>query len=168
MLDQANRLRQVILTMFFFLLVFIFIFIKYKPIGLFLSTADEIFGPITTLRRDNRVVKHVPWSAFKLGDSDWERVVDVRDILNVCDFFCSLFEIIFTHIYRTLIKFSNTFLPKKNPLFGVFFPPLKICNRNGRRNATHLDLISIKMLSQTALKSWRNIIFGSTRSLVSS
>ena len=80
MLDQAHRLRQVFLT----LSIFYFFSFYLKPIGLFLSSADEIFGPITTLRRENRVVKHLPWSAFKLADSDWQRVVDVRDILKVC------------------------------------------------------------------------------------
>ena len=127
MLNQANRLHQVILNIFFFLL-YVFISIKYKPIGLFLSSADEIFGPITTLRRDNRVVKHVPWSAFKLGNSDWERVVDVRDILDVCEVFCSLFGIKLTHImmiYRTLIRFSNTFLPKKQPTLWCVLPALE-------------------------------------------
>jgi hypothetical protein len=62
-------------------------FHQFKPIGLFLLSADKIFGPITTLRRDNHVVKHVPWSAFKLTDSDWQRVADVRDILKVCEVF---------------------------------------------------------------------------------
>jgi len=42
-----------------------------------------MYGPITTLRRDNRVVKHIPWSAFKMTDSDWNRVIDARDILGV-------------------------------------------------------------------------------------
>ena len=79
MLDQANRLRQVMSILFYLCSLFN----KFKPIGLFLSSADEIFGPITTLRRDNRVVKHIPWSAFKLADSDWQRVVDVHDILKV-------------------------------------------------------------------------------------
>jgi hypothetical protein len=83
MLDQANRLRQVFTSLHVFFLCSHFI--KFKPIGLFLSSADEIFGPITTLRRDNRVVKRVPWSAFKLSDSDWAQVVDVRDILKVCE-----------------------------------------------------------------------------------
>jgi hypothetical protein len=54
-----------------------------KPIALFLTSADEMYGPITTLRRDNRVVKHIPWSAFKMSDQDWYRVVDARDILQV-------------------------------------------------------------------------------------
>ncbi|KAF8155661.1 hypothetical protein B0H34DRAFT_850373, partial [Crassisporium funariophilum] len=47
----------------------------------FLTSGDKLFGPITTLRRDNRLVKHIPWSAFKLGGEDWTRVVDARDIL---------------------------------------------------------------------------------------
>jgi hypothetical protein len=42
-----------------------------------------MYGPITTLRQDNRIVKHIPWSAFKLTDLDWARVVDARDILGV-------------------------------------------------------------------------------------
>jgi hypothetical protein len=44
------------------------------------------------LRRENRVVKHLPWSAFKLADDDWHRVVDVRDILKVCEDPCHYLE----------------------------------------------------------------------------
>lgn len=36
-------------------------------INLFVASGDERFGSITTLRRDGRVVKHIPWSAFKLS-----------------------------------------------------------------------------------------------------
>jgi hypothetical protein len=61
-------------------------------------SADEIFGPITTLRRDNHVVKHIPWSAFKLADNDWQRVVDVRDILKVCEVPCRYLGKINTYI----------------------------------------------------------------------
>jgi hypothetical protein len=42
-----------------------------------------MYGPITTLRRDNRLVKHIPWSAFKMVDLDWARVIDACDILEV-------------------------------------------------------------------------------------
>jgi len=54
--------------------------------GLFMTSADAMYGPITTLRRDNRLVKHIPWSAFKMSDQDWTRVVDARDILGVSTF----------------------------------------------------------------------------------
>ena len=56
-----------------------------------------MYGPITTLRRNNRLVKHLPWSAFKLADEDWARVVDARDILGVSSFFIP------THFYFVLI-----------------------------------------------------------------
>jgi hypothetical protein len=42
-----------------------------------------MYGPITTLRRNNRVEKHIPWSAFKMVERDWTRVTDARDILAV-------------------------------------------------------------------------------------
>ena len=42
-----------------------------------------MYGPITTLRRDNQPVKNIPWTAFKLEDQDWYRVIDARDILVV-------------------------------------------------------------------------------------
>ncbi|KAG6912166.1 hypothetical protein DXG01_016781, partial [Tephrocybe rancida] len=50
-------------------------------VSLFISSTDELFGPITTLRKNNRIVKHIDWVAFKLLDDDWARVIDTRDIL---------------------------------------------------------------------------------------
>ena len=90
MLDQANTLCQVFLIIS--ILFLFYVLILFKPIGLFLSSADEIFGPITTLRRENRVVKHLPWSAFKLADTDWQRVMDARDILGVRGVLCRYLE----------------------------------------------------------------------------
>jgi hypothetical protein len=55
-----------------------------------------MYGPITTIRRNNHVVKHIPWSAFKLTDEDWARVVDARDILGVSVF--SFLPIFILHI----------------------------------------------------------------------
>jgi len=62
-----------------------------KPIALFLTSADELYGPMTTLRSNNRVVKHIPWAAFKMTDQDWVRVADARDILNVNEFLILVF-----------------------------------------------------------------------------
>ncbi|KAF8173118.1 hypothetical protein BJ912DRAFT_859590, partial [Pholiota molesta] len=47
----------------------------------FLTSADELYGPITSIRHDNRLMKHIPWSAFKMVEQDWKRVIDARDIL---------------------------------------------------------------------------------------
>ena len=54
-----------------------------QPINLFLQSADALYGPITTLRRNSLIEKRIRWSAFTLSNSDWERVKDARDILRV-------------------------------------------------------------------------------------
>jgi hypothetical protein len=61
MLDRAHRARQ--------------------AIKLFIAAADELFGPITVIRRDGRLIKKIPWSAFKITDADWARVLHVKSIL---------------------------------------------------------------------------------------
>jgi len=55
-----------------------------QPINLFISAADEIFGPITVTQTKGKVIKKIPWSTFRLSDNDWAYVKDVRLILKVC------------------------------------------------------------------------------------
>ena len=55
----------------------------YKPINLILQSANSLYGPITTIRRNGRIEKKLPWSAFALSERDWKRVTDARDILKV-------------------------------------------------------------------------------------
>ncbi|KAF8221475.1 hypothetical protein L208DRAFT_1074551, partial [Tricholoma matsutake] len=50
-------------------------------VDLFVTSADQLYGPITTLRREGRIVKKILWSAFKLSNRDWMRVLDTRNIL---------------------------------------------------------------------------------------
>ena len=38
---------------------FVILLITLKAIVLFMSSADEMYGPITTLQRDNHLVKHI-------------------------------------------------------------------------------------------------------------
>jgi len=54
-----------------------------KAINLFISSADHCYGPITTIQREGRILKHIPWSAFALSEGDWERVKEAREILDV-------------------------------------------------------------------------------------
>ena len=61
MLGRAYRLRQ--------------------PINLFINSADELFGPITTIRRAGLPAKQIPWTTFSFKASDWERVNDIRTIV---------------------------------------------------------------------------------------
>ena len=42
-----------------------------------------MYGPITMVRHDGHLVKHILWTAFKMLDLDWRRVVGVQDILEV-------------------------------------------------------------------------------------
>jgi len=81
-----------------------------------------MYGPITTLRRDNRVVKHIPWSAFKMTDADWNWVIDARDILGVRISEPLIFIWIETDTSsRTQIASSSASLRRNNPLFGAPF-----------------------------------------------
>ncbi|KAG1771367.1 hypothetical protein EV702DRAFT_947367, partial [Suillus placidus] len=47
----------------------------------FISTADELFGPITTIQRNGKLIKKIPWSTFTFKSADWERVNDTREII---------------------------------------------------------------------------------------
>ena len=55
----------------------------FEAINLFILSADQLYGPITTLRRDGRLFKKLPWTAFSLSDGDWARVLDAKAILAV-------------------------------------------------------------------------------------
>jgi len=97
--------------------------------GVFVASADEKYGPITTLRANNRVTKHIPWSAFKLSDRDWHRVVDARDILGV-RFPCSQFE--YELIYYLGLELHTTVLLSRNPAHPL------ACASRARGAANHL------------------------------
>jgi hypothetical protein len=34
--------------------------------GLFMTSADQMYGPITMLCHDNCLMKHIPWTVFKM------------------------------------------------------------------------------------------------------
>jgi hypothetical protein len=58
---------------------------SWQAIDLFIASADQLYGPMMTVRSEGQVVKKISWSAFKMSNRDWARVLDVRDILAVCD-----------------------------------------------------------------------------------
>jgi hypothetical protein len=49
---------------------------------MFISTADELFGPITTILRPSRSVKHILWMVFTFGSHDWERINDTHVVIS--------------------------------------------------------------------------------------
>jgi hypothetical protein len=52
-----------------------------QAVRLFIAAADELFGPITILCHDGQVFKKILWSAFKITELDWVRVLDAKLIL---------------------------------------------------------------------------------------
>ena len=136
--------------------------------GLFVTSADAMYGPITTLWRDNRLVKHIPWSAFKMTDRDWTRVVDARDILGVSTFtFISVTLFNAFPFIRIPIEFNSTSPLKSNQHSGVCFLRSRSYKLHGRRSGIHQDLPCTKMLSVMALRRLGNITHGWMRSPVS-
>lgn len=57
-----------------------------QAIKLFVASADELYGPITTIRANGRVSKRIEWAAFQLKESDWVTVRRVKEILLVQSF----------------------------------------------------------------------------------
>jgi len=55
----------------------------FQPITLFLKSADDLFGPITMIRRPDKEKKRILWQAFLLDEEDWLCIKDVIDILEV-------------------------------------------------------------------------------------
>ncbi|KAM6502312.1 hypothetical protein JOM56_002289, partial [Amanita muscaria] len=47
----------------------------------FISSADELFRPMTTIRRDGFTIKHIKWSAFAFSKADWKSLDNMRKIL---------------------------------------------------------------------------------------
>ena len=82
MLTRAYNLRQVSCSTPLKLLSHQYS--SFQPINLFVGSADELFGPITTIRgsRDGQVAKSIPWTAFSLLPADWEHVKDMRAIIS--------------------------------------------------------------------------------------
>jgi hypothetical protein len=86
-----------------------------------LKSVDSLFGPITTVRRNGRIQKKIPWSAFQLHDEDWERIRDVRDILKVCGLLVPVLDdrLMFTDRIPTVS--NTTSLQNGFPLSGEHF-----------------------------------------------
>jgi len=53
----------------------------FQPINLFTLSADQLYGPITTMQDDRQLTKNIPWVAFALDESDWAHVLDAKMIL---------------------------------------------------------------------------------------
>ncbi|KIM66985.1 hypothetical protein SCLCIDRAFT_108762 [Scleroderma citrinum Foug A] len=52
-----------------------------QPINLFINSADELFSPITTIRRPGLPAKQIPWTSFSFKAADWDRINDICTII---------------------------------------------------------------------------------------
>jgi len=80
MLSVSYKLRQVCFSAFF---DFSLLTPGEKAINIFVSSADHQYGPITTIRCEGQIIKHILWSAFALSEGDWERVKEAGEILDM-------------------------------------------------------------------------------------
>ncbi|KAH9920792.1 uncharacterized protein B0H18DRAFT_858501, partial [Fomitopsis serialis] len=95
----------------------------------FINTADDLFGPITTLRAKGKIVKRIPWSSFKLKEQDWEHVKDVVDILKDANDIHQLFSYEKSPtLWRVLPAFEDLLTrwegKRDNPKFQAYKPGL--------------------------------------------
>ena len=88
---------------------------------MFVTYADQLYGPITTVRSNGKVVKKIPWLAFKLSNRDWMRVADARNILAVRIHILLLSTLKLT-VDRTQIAYSISFQQKNSLRYGVHCP----------------------------------------------
>lgn len=127
---------------------------------MFILTADKKFGPITTLRKDGKLVKHIPWTAFRLDDDDWARCPMIIDILNVRNRSWQLFESRADrtdYCLRTQTRYSNVSRAIKPQHCGELFPLLKASSLHGRRNQQTLSTLSISPVLTLASQRSRSI-----------
>jgi hypothetical protein len=136
----------------------------WQAIESFVATADQMFGPITTVRKEGRVIKNIPWIAFRFSNRDWSRVLDAKNILEVRFYMLFTCCLRLTDVTRTQIKFSISFPQRNNLPCGVHCPLLKIFKRHGRQNVTTRDIFFIEMRFKTDLINSKNTTLALTRS----
>lgn len=129
----------------------------WQPVKLFISSADELFGPITTLRKNGRIVKKIPWSAFNLNDEDWGRIDLLIDILSVSEF-TNFANDILTLYCRILITSFTSFLLKNTPTYIVRSSSLNRFKQPGRKKPNLKNMPCITMHWTTGLRNCGNTI----------
>lgn len=84
MVDHGIKLAKVC-HLILFLTISLFCYVQ--AINRFIQVADVLFGSITIIRKNGKIEKKIPWSAFTFSDNDWMCVKDCRSILKVWHIF---------------------------------------------------------------------------------
>ncbi|KAI0054957.1 hypothetical protein BV25DRAFT_1777287, partial [Artomyces pyxidatus] len=110
----------------------------------FVMSADELYGPITTLKKDGKTVKRIPWSAFKIKESDWSRINDIIAILKDANSIQQLFsaEKVPT-LWRALPAIENLLTAwedkYEDPVYSLYAPGLEMAIDKIRKYYTKFD-----------------------------
>lgn len=119
-----------------------------------------MYGPITTLRRDNHIVKHIPWSAFKLTDFDWIRVLDVRDILGVHIINLFINKLIHSFIFlQDSNRIQQHFSSEKEPTLWRALPALEELQTTWENRRDNIKYILYKGALSAGLDKLRKYYF---------
>ncbi|KAI1782028.1 hypothetical protein LXA43DRAFT_907023 [Ganoderma leucocontextum] len=123
-----------------------------QPIDSFVATAEAKFGPITTIRQNGKVVKKIPWNAFRLEQEDWARVKLCIDILEDADKYHQVFssdKVPTLHRVIPAMESLCTRWEKKlaDPKYTIFHPALRNSLDKLNKYYTKLDNSDAYVLS---------------------
>jgi hypothetical protein len=113
-----------------------------QAMTLFINCADDLFGKITVIRKEGRIVKEIPWTAFALSADDWRRVADARDLLEV-----RLSHLVVKYstylVGRTQTVFNSAFHQRMKPRCGEPCRSSKTCKDVGRKSVMEQRVLSV-------------------------
>ncbi|RPD73175.1 hypothetical protein L226DRAFT_438021, partial [Lentinus tigrinus ALCF2SS1-7] len=95
----------------------------------FIDNADRRFGPITTVRKNGKIEKKIPWTAFRLNKSDWDRVKLCADLLeDATRYIQSFYEKGVPCLHRAIPSLEALLTRwekrRADPKFALFHPAL--------------------------------------------
>ena len=112
----------------------------------FVSSADELFSPITTVHnsREGCIEKKIPWSAFVLTPADWEHVKDMHAVIsdanNVQKCFSAEKHPTLWHVVPVLEELQTSWEAKKaDPRYKPYHPTIEHGLAKIRKYYTWLD-----------------------------
>lgn len=129
MLERSYQLRQVGCNFHIVESLITRVSFHLQAINLFICSADELFGPITTTRSPTR---HISWISFALKPSDWERLDSIRCLIEDAN----LIQQYFSHetkttLWRAIPAIEELQTAWEEKLKSVTFLPYRAALRHG-------------------------------------
>ncbi|KAI1795273.1 ribonuclease H-like domain-containing protein, partial [Ganoderma leucocontextum] len=118
----------------------------------FVATADAKFGPITTIRKNGKVTKKIPWSVFRLEKEDWDRVKLCVEILEDADKYHQMFSSDKAPTLHRVIPALEALCTKwekklADPKYAVFHPALRAGLKKLNKYYAKLDNSDVYILA---------------------